>query len=92
MPWEFPRLTDWIEAAERWAYGPLELLPQEFVALTPRQFELLCAGYAWRHERFWDGLAFLATLMVNVQGPKSPAEAKHFTGRQIGESRVRGYR
>lgn len=54
---------DW-HAVQRLAYGPLNLLPDQFRRLTPREFLLLLSGYRERDRHEFERLAFQAACIL----------------------------
>jgi hypothetical protein len=50
---------DW-EGLKRLAFGPLNLMPQQFWGLTLAEFNDLIEGYKWRNRREWEKFAQLA--------------------------------
>lgn len=45
---------------KRLAFGPLNLMPQQFWELTLTEFKDLIEGYKWRDKREWEKIAQLA--------------------------------
>lgn len=46
------------------ALGELQLLPEAFWALTPREFELVFAGFQRREARAWERIATLGLWVL----------------------------
>lgn len=57
-------VREWIESAEKIAYGALNLTPREFEDLQPQEFEKLIAGYTWRKQRDEEKLAYFTCWQV----------------------------
>ena len=55
---------------EETAYGPLNLTPDEFGRLTPREFILQVEGYELRARKDLERIAWQTMILVNIQLPR----------------------
>ena len=76
---------DW-EALKRLAFGPLNLMPQEFWGLTQAEFKDLIEGYKWRNRREWEKIAQLAVW--TSQKLKKGTTAKKLLGNEKSEQKT----
>ena len=61
MTWAF---RTWLTWAEPFGLGELRLLPDQFWRLTPREFDLLHAGFFRREDRAWENVATLGLWIL----------------------------
>ena len=67
--------AEWLEWAEKIAYGPLNLTPRQFEELQPHEFYALLDGYHWR-KKYQEGIfAYFTAWLINthLKEPISPA-------------------
>lgn len=76
---------DW-EGLKRIAFGPLNLMPQQFWELTLKDFNDLVDGYKWRDKREWEKVAQLAVW--TSQKLKKGTTAKKLLGSEQGRKKT----
>ncbi|MED4586674.1 hypothetical protein P9578_28365 [Brevibacillus choshinensis] len=72
---------DW-EFYKKYAYGALNLKPDEFYSLTVTEFFELLEGYRWRNEKSQMDLANLAYWIVAGQRQKKAPTPNQLLGKE----------
>lgn len=60
-------VREWIAAAEVVAFGPLQLLPEQFETLQPQEFAALLRGHEVRERERRTEMAYWVACMMNTQ-------------------------
>lgn len=77
---------DW-EEMKRIAYGPLNLMPEQFWSLTYKEFLELVEGYKYRNELEWRKIAQLASWIM-APHLKRPISADKLLGKDKKKKRT----